>query len=230
MLSERIYQFRRKSGLSQEQLAEKIGVSRQAISKWESGTSMPEFQKLLALSECFHITLDELVKDRGAEERTEETRSTPKEAKGPKAMDQKAGICLCLAGAICLTLIRTHDGHKPRCGRAAEYRFNDHPQWVWCAHRPVRPFDGHWSGPDPAKEMNGGKPMWKLSHLFSAVAILLSDVMCAVVAFGYRDMLCGIEHSCYSAPASVAFLYAIPFGIGIAVCSLVAYILHKRSS
>ena len=104
MLSERIYQFRRKSGLSQEQLAEKIGVSRQAISKWESGTSMPEFQKLLALSECFHITLDELVKDRGAEERTEETRSTPKEAKGPKAMDQKAGICLCLAGAICLTL------------------------------------------------------------------------------------------------------------------------------
>ena len=97
MLSERIYQFRRKSGLSQEQLAEKIGVSRQAISKWESGTSMPEFQKLLALSECFHITLDELVKDRGAEERTEE-------AKGPKAMDQKAGICLCLAGAICLTL------------------------------------------------------------------------------------------------------------------------------
>ena len=94
MLSERIYQFRRKSGLSQEQLAEKIGVSRQAISKWESGTSMPEFQ----------ITLDELVKDRGAEERTEETQSTPKEAKGPKAMDQKAGICLCLAGAICLTL------------------------------------------------------------------------------------------------------------------------------
>lgn len=56
--------------------------------------------------------------------------------------------------------------------------------------------------------------MRKLSHLFSAVAILLSDVMCAVVAFGYRDMLCGIEHSCYSAPASVAFLYAIPFGIG----------------
>ena len=39
MLSERIDKFRRKSGLSQEQLAEKIGVSRQAISKWESGVS-----------------------------------------------------------------------------------------------------------------------------------------------------------------------------------------------
>ena len=98
-LPEKLYTLRKKSGLSQEQLAEALNVSRQAISKWESGTSMPEFQKLLALSECFHITLDELVKDRGAEERTEETRSTPKEAKGPKA-----GICLCLAGAICLTL------------------------------------------------------------------------------------------------------------------------------
>ena len=72
--------------------------------------------------------------------------------------------------------------------------------------------------------------MGKLSHLFSAVAILLSDVMCAVVAFGYRDMLCGIEHSCYSAPASVAFLYSIPFGVGIAGCSLVAFRRPKRSS
>ena len=72
MLSERIYQFRRKSGLSQEQLAEKVGVSRQAISKWESGASTPELEKLLELSKCFNITLDELVKEetvnRGAHE------------------------------------------------------------------------------------------------------------------------------------------------------------------
>ncbi len=40
MLPEKIYKFRRKSGLSQEQLAEKIGVSRQAISKWERGVSL----------------------------------------------------------------------------------------------------------------------------------------------------------------------------------------------
>ena len=60
MLSETIYRLRRRAGLSQEQLAETIGVSRQAISKWESGTSTPELDKLLALSECFHVTLDEL--------------------------------------------------------------------------------------------------------------------------------------------------------------------------
>ena len=58
MLSEKIYALRRKNGLSQEQLAEKIGVSRQAISKWEGGLSTPELDKLKALSECFQVTID----------------------------------------------------------------------------------------------------------------------------------------------------------------------------
>ena len=71
--------------------------------------------------------------------------------------------------------------------------------------------------------------MKKLSYLFIAIAILLSNIMCSVVAFNYRDMLCGIEHAGYSAPASTAFLYAIPFVVGIAVCAVVAYIFYKRS-
>ena len=49
--------------------------------------------------------------------------------------------------------------------------------------------------------------MKKLSYLFTALAIVLSDIMCFVVAYTYRDMLCGIEHAGYSAPASTAFLY-----------------------
>ena len=72
--------------------------------------------------------------------------------------------------------------------------------------------------------------MKKLSFLLMVAAVLLSDVMCAVVAYAYRDMLCGIAHSCYSAPASVAFLYAIPFGIGIILCTAAAYILYRRAS
>ena len=100
MLSERIYKFRRKSGLSQEQLAEKIGVSRQAISKWESGTSTPELEKLLALSDCFSITLDELVKDETASEAPLKSR----ENKASKVAEMKVGIGLCLIGAICLIL------------------------------------------------------------------------------------------------------------------------------
>lgn len=73
------------------------------------------------------------------------------------------------------------------------------------------------------------KRMKKLSYLFIAIAILLSDIMCFVVAYNYRDMLCGIEHAAYSAPANVAFLSAIPFGIGIIICAVVAYTLHKKA-
>mgnify|MGYP000857208447 CR=1 FL=1 len=99
MLSERIYKFRRKSGLSQEQLAEKIGVSRQAISKWESGTSTPELEKLLALSDCFSITLDELVNQEASE-----APLKSRENKASKVAEMKVGIGLCLIGGICLIL------------------------------------------------------------------------------------------------------------------------------
>ena len=61
--SEKLYQLRRQSGLSQEQLAEKLNVSRQAISKWESGQSFPEAEKLLAISDYFQVSLDGLMKD-----------------------------------------------------------------------------------------------------------------------------------------------------------------------
>lgn len=61
MLSERIYQLRRARGLSQEQLAERVGVSRQTVSKWETGLSTPELEKLRALCDCFGVTLDALV-------------------------------------------------------------------------------------------------------------------------------------------------------------------------
>lgn len=64
MLSEKIYTLRKKSGLSQEQLAEKLNVSRQAVSKWESGISMPESEKLILLSEFFGVSVDDLIKDK----------------------------------------------------------------------------------------------------------------------------------------------------------------------
>lgn len=104
MLSERIYRLRRKSGLSQEQLAEKIGVSRQAISKWESGTSTPELEKLLALSECFNITLDDLIKGETINQDTKEPAPEVREIEAPKGIEMKVGISLCLIGAICLIL------------------------------------------------------------------------------------------------------------------------------
>ena len=70
--------------------------------------------------------------------------------------------------------------------------------------------------------------MKKLSIIFGLLAVLLSDIMCAVVAYNYRDMLCGIEHAGYSAPASTAFLYAIPFVVGIIVCAILAIRFRKK--
>lgn len=66
-LADRIQQLRREHGLSQEQLAEKLNVSRQAVSKWESAQAQPELDKILALSELFCVTTDYLLKgSRGA--------------------------------------------------------------------------------------------------------------------------------------------------------------------
>lgn len=62
-LPEKLHMLRKRSGLSQEQLAEQLGVSRQAISKWESGQSVPESEKLILLSNYFNVSLDYLLKD-----------------------------------------------------------------------------------------------------------------------------------------------------------------------
>lgn len=63
MLAEKIYSLRKKSGLSQEQLASELNVSRQAISKWEADSSVPESEKLIAFSEYFQVSVDYLIKD-----------------------------------------------------------------------------------------------------------------------------------------------------------------------
>ena len=65
MLSNRIYTLRRRAGLSQDQLAELLGVSRQAVSRWENGSATPGLEKLQAMCRCFQVTMDQLT---GAEE------------------------------------------------------------------------------------------------------------------------------------------------------------------
>ncbi len=71
--SENLMALRKKHGLSQEGLGALVGVSRQTVSKWELGSTTPELDKLVALSEYFDVSLDELVgrKTRVSEDRTE---------------------------------------------------------------------------------------------------------------------------------------------------------------
>lgn len=63
-LGENIRRFRSQMGISQDALAEKLGVARQSISKWERDAATPELEKLMAMAELFGVTLDELVKMR----------------------------------------------------------------------------------------------------------------------------------------------------------------------
>ena len=61
---EKLQDLRRKAGLSQDSLAEKLDVSRQAVSKWERDEAMPETEKLLRIAQLFNASLDELLLDR----------------------------------------------------------------------------------------------------------------------------------------------------------------------
>ena len=57
-LSDKIVGLRKSNGMSQEELADKLGVSRQAISRWEMGTAMPDATNILQLSRLFQVTTD----------------------------------------------------------------------------------------------------------------------------------------------------------------------------
>lgn len=61
-MGERLYELRRKRGLNQEQLADELGVSRQAVSKWERGESQPDVGNLIALSNLYGVSIDYLAK------------------------------------------------------------------------------------------------------------------------------------------------------------------------
>lgn len=58
---QRLYELRRKAGLSQEELANLVGVTRQAVQKWESGASKPDLDNIVALADYFQVSLDHLI-------------------------------------------------------------------------------------------------------------------------------------------------------------------------
>ena len=72
----RLYELRKKQGLSQEELAEKLGVSRQAVSKWERSEASPDTDNLIALAKIYDMTLDELIYGKKeSNEKAEETNN-----------------------------------------------------------------------------------------------------------------------------------------------------------
>ena len=62
MLSRKLKEMRMEAGLTQEQAAEKLGVTRSAIARWETNKGIPDISNLIAISNYFHISLDEMIK------------------------------------------------------------------------------------------------------------------------------------------------------------------------
>lgn len=72
-LNQKITQLRNDNNWSQEELAEKLNVSRQSVSKWESGQAKPDLDKIIALSDIFDVSTDYLLKDDTEEEKSNNT-------------------------------------------------------------------------------------------------------------------------------------------------------------
>ena len=96
----RLYELRKKNGLSQEELADKLGISRQAVSKWERAEASPDTDNLILLAKLYGITLDELLNAEDAkdlamenqesgklEEVTENKKEEPKEKQKEEIKD-----------------------------------------------------------------------------------------------------------------------------------------------
>ena len=116
-LCEKLYELRRAAGLSQEELAERLNVSRQAVSKWENGAAQPELSKLVELSRLYSVSVDELLSREEAEKAdakaaasvdastpapAQETLAAPKKVRRQKLLLGAAAVCLALAVGLAL--------------------------------------------------------------------------------------------------------------------------------
>jgi transcriptional regulator with XRE-family HTH domain len=89
-ISERLKEARQNTGMTQDQVAEKIMVSRVTVSHWENGKSLPDIVSLISLSDLYSISLDELVK--GDSKMTEKVRKDAKDANNNKRLIRTTGI------------------------------------------------------------------------------------------------------------------------------------------
>lgn len=67
-----------------------------------------------------------------------------------------------------------------------------------------------------------------LRNIFTVLALVLSHWTCIMVASNYANMLCGIEHKGFSAPANTAFYIAIPYYVSTAICIVLALVFNKK--
>lgn len=111
ILADKIIRLRKKNGWSQEELAEKMQVSRQAVSKWESAQTIPDLEKILMLGRLFGVTTDYLLKDEMEDEEfTDETAPSVKRVTLAQANDflewrKSASVRIALGTFLCVIAI-----------------------------------------------------------------------------------------------------------------------------
>ncbi len=115
-IADKISKLRKEKGLSQEAFAEALGVSRQSVSKWESGTALPDTDKIIAMSKLFGVSTDYILKDESADEAPEipeeevftapaESTKPPKKQKNSKGKKIIKIIAAILAFCIAVTAV-----------------------------------------------------------------------------------------------------------------------------
>ena len=126
-MGSKLAQARRKNNLTQEQLAEQLGVTRQAVSRWESDAAYPETDKIVRMSQLLGVSCDWLLRD-GADD---------------------AGNGAAAAPALVTRLLAQAAGRK---ARLAFYENESAPACDWCV---IREFDGAWANVEFVKEKKG---------------------------------------------------------------------------
>lgn len=104
-LGEKITRLRTERHWTQGELAEKMEVSRQSVSKWETGSSVPELDKLIAMSEVFGISLDALVKGREQEENAGAQEEAPAAPPEPSRLETRKIVGYILLGVGLLSVV-----------------------------------------------------------------------------------------------------------------------------
>ncbi len=126
-MGSKIAEARRKNNLTQEQLAEQLGVSRQAVSRWESDSAYPETDKIVRMAELFHVSCDYLLRD-GA--------------------DAPAGAGQAAPAAVTRLL-------RQAAGKRLRLKFYEEDATAACDWCTILEFDGGWANVEFVREKKG---------------------------------------------------------------------------
>ena len=180
-LSEKILYYRKKAGLSQEELAGRVGVSRQAVSKWELDDAAPEVDKLRALAREFGVTVDELL----SEEASREPEQAPPSRHSPTAgrlgrmvgrWGWLAGVYIALSG-LGVALV----------GGLARFAFSQMFRMVSAGWGAMDPFgSGGWELvlPDGTVTSGGMSGISSMGQVFVTIATVILAVGLAITLAG----------------------------------------------